>query len=79
MISKQNLLRQVDVLLELKNRLTPLLNQHIVSAISFSGLKEGDQNMIRDMFKNVAAEQAKHITLLNEIKNSVEQKSVNAY
>jgi len=79
MISKQNLLKEIDALLNLKERLTPLLNQHILTAISFSELKKDDQNMITEKFKNMAAEQVKHKQLLNGIKNSVTRGSGNAY
>ena len=79
MISKQNLLRQLDALLNLKERLAPLLDQHIVSAISFSELKKDDQNTITEKFKAMTAQQTKHKQLLNDIKDSVTRGSGNAY
>ncbi len=79
MISKQNLLKKIDTLLNLKERITPLLNQHILTAISFSELKKDDQNMITEKFKAMAAQQVKHKQLLNDVKNSVTRGSGNAY
>ena len=79
MISKQNLLKATDALLNLKERLTPLLSQHVVSAISFSELKKDDQNMIAEKFKNMAAQQAKHKQFLSEIKDSITRGSGSAY
>ena len=79
MISKQNLLKEINVLLELKKRITPLLNQHILSAISFSRLRKDEQDMITERFKNMVTEQTKHLALLKEIKNSVAKGSSNAY
>jgi len=79
MISKHNLLKEIDRLLDLKERAMPLLNQHILTTISFSELKKDDQNMITEKFKAMAAQQAKHKQLLKDIKNSVTRGSSNAY
>jgi len=79
MISKQNLLKQIDALRDLKKRVVPLLDQHVATAISFSGLKEDDQNIITEKLRDMVAEQTKHITLLDGIKNAVEKGDINAY
>ena len=79
MISKQNLLKQIDAMLDLKKRAVPLLDQHVTAAISFSSLKKEDQDMISEKFRNMVAEQTKHIALLDGIKNSIERGDINAY
>lgn len=79
MIKKEQLIKSIDRLAEQENSLVPLLNRHVSSTLSFSGLDEKDHQEILDYFQNMVIKQQEHIDVLNGIKKDVLEGAADVY
>lgn len=69
MISKDALLKKIDEALDLEKRLIPLLNKHISSSLFASGMDKAECDSITERFKDMALTAAKHVELLNGVRD----------
>lgn len=71
MLKKEEILKQIEVLKELEQRLIPLLNKEISSSLSFSGLNDLRRQEIIGNFQRIVLTQKKHLEVLEDIKNQI--------
>ena len=79
MIKKEKLLNQLDLLIDLKKNLTPLLDKHISSSLTLSQLKKIDREAILEKLSYFAKVQTKHIDLLNDMKKNIAESTFDVY
>lgn len=79
MIEKGKLSRHINDIIEAKKRLIPLLNRHVSSSLLFSGLKGSDRDAIVEKFQGIVITQAKHIEILNGVKDEIEKGKKDVY
>jgi len=79
MIGKDKLLKQVEKLIQQEERLVPLLNRHVSSALFFSGLKQKERDNILDRFQEMAVKLREHIDILNGIRKEITEGAGNVY
>ena len=79
MIKKDRLLKRLDDVIKLEERLIPLLNRHVSSSIAFSGLDEKEQQQIVGRLQKTALSGTKHIEVLKGIRDEVTKGKVNVY
>ncbi|MDD3344862.1 MAG: hypothetical protein PHO34_00275 [Candidatus Omnitrophica bacterium] len=79
MIGKDKLLKQVEKLIQQEERLVPLLNRHVSSALFFSGLEQKERDGILDRFQEMAVKQREHVDILKGIKKEVSEGAGNVY
>lgn len=75
MIEKKELLLQLQSLIEKEKMLIPLLNRHISSALSFSGIDSLSQSQLKDKLQSMVITHAQHLELLGRIQEDVERNS----
>ncbi len=69
MIRTEELLKQLELLVTLVKKAAPLLNKHISSSLFFSELTDDERNEIIERFQDISVAQAKHIEILDQIRN----------
>jgi hypothetical protein len=71
MIRREKLLKQLEFLVTLVKKAAPLLNKHISSSLFFSELTEDERNKIVERFQDISVAQAKHIEILEQVRNEI--------
>ncbi len=79
MISKIKILKEIDKVLEAEKRLLPLLNRHISSSLFYSDLNKEDREKIVDFFQSQVVRQSKHIDVLSEIRDELNEGGEGVY
>jgi hypothetical protein len=71
MIDKEKLLGQIDKAIELEKRAVPLINKHVSASLAFSELKADEVDALMDRLRAIAATKARHVEMLEEIKEGI--------
>lgn len=79
MIKKDKFIKEIETLLNLQKSVVPLLNRHVSSSLFFSELKEEERSSMLVNFQRIAVKQAKHLEILNNIKEEALTKKTDVY
>jgi len=79
MIKREELLLQLQSLIEQEKMLIPLLNRHISSALSFSGIDPLSQSKLKERLQSMVITHAQHLKSLSRIEEDVEGGSRSVY
>jgi len=79
MIKRERLLKQLNKLLDMEKNLVPLLNKHVSSSISFSGLCESDQREFTTKLQDMARIHGRHVEELAIVRDRVTGDDIDVY
>lgn len=74
MISKEKLLKKIQEVIKAKNNVIPLLDRHISASLTFSGLGASTVQTIREKCQSWMFLQQKHVKILKEIAEDLQER-----
>ena len=79
MIKKETLLKKIAGVLEIEERIIPLLDKHVSSSLSFSSLSAEDKEAIPVYLRGKVETQKRHVEMLKEIIGYIKESDDNVY